>query len=95
MEKTSVNDLKLIYLCTFLSAAWKSPINLTQESHERVKRGLSEPAPEPKEKRIRTYPHLELIPDEINCIQLPDPDKVPRVMFSQIDNIDGLQRAVT
>lgn len=60
-----------------------------------MKRGLADPGPEPKAKRARTYPHLEVIPDEIQCNQLPVPDKVPRIMFSQIDNIEGLQRCVT
>lgn len=74
--------------------AWKSPINLTQESHERVKRSLSEPAPEPKPKRVRTHPPLEPIPDEIICTQLPESDQVPKIIFSQVDNLSGLQRAV-
>lgn len=81
---------------SFLSiAAWKAPINLTQESHERAKRCLSEPAAEPKPKKMRTSPPLEEIPEEITCNQLPDPEKIPRVMFSQVDNIEGLTRAVT
>lgn len=84
-----------ISFCILNLAAWKSPINLTQESHERVKRGLTEPGPEPQPKKVRTHPPLELIPDEIICNQLPDPDKVPRIIFSQIDNMDGLNRAVT
>lgn len=75
-------------------AAWKSPINLTQEFHERVKRSLSEPPQEPKPKKIRTYPPLEVIPEEIICNQLPEPDQAPRILFSQIDNVDGLTKAV-
>lgn len=78
-----------------LTAAWKSPINLTQESHERVKRLAAEPAIEQKAKKPRIHPPLEVIPDEISCKQLPEPDQVPRILFSQIDNVDGLTKAVT
>lgn len=78
----------------FFSAAWKSPINLTIESHERVKRSLSEPAAVPKPKKIRTLPPLEAIPDEIVCTNPPDADKIPRILLSQIDNSDGLKRAI-
>lgn len=79
----------------FILAAWKAPINLTQESHERAKRCLSEPTPEPKPKKIRTASPLEEIPEEIVCNEKPDPDRMPRIAFSQIDNIEGLTRAVT
>lgn len=77
-----------------VAAAWKSPINLTQESHERVKRQQSEPTDEPKSKKARTFPPLEEIPDEITCNDKPEPEKAPRIVFSQVDNIDGLTRAV-
>lgn len=80
-------------MCFFL-AAWKSPINLTIESHERVKRSLSEPAAVPKPKRVRSLPPLEGIPEEIVCTNLPDADKVPRILLSQIDNTEGLKRAI-
>ncbi|KAJ6636356.1 PAX-interacting protein 1, partial [Pseudolycoriella hygida] len=82
-------------LVPHLMTAWKSPINLTQESHERVKRHASEPPTEPKAKKPRTIPPLEEIPDEIQCNWKPDADKVPKVVFSQVDNIEGLKRAVT
>lgn len=74
--------------------AWKAPINLTQESHERLKRSQLDPTPQ-KTKKIRTIPFLETISDEINCIRQPEPNNIPIVMFSQIDNSDGLIRAVT
>ncbi len=76
------------------AAAWKSPINLTQESHERVKRHNSEPQSEPKAKKIRTIPPLEEIPDEVLCTEPPEADKVPKIIFSQVDNIEGLTKAV-
>jgi hypothetical protein len=44
---------------------------------------------------MRTIPFLETISDEINCIRQPEPNNIPVVMFSQIDNADGLTRAVT
>lgn len=47
-----------------------------------------------KIKKMRTIPLLELIPDEIFCIRQPDLNDVPIVMFSHVDNIEGLSRAV-
>ncbi|XP_059608090.1 PAX-interacting protein 1 [Phlebotomus argentipes] len=82
-------------LVPHLMTAWKSPINLTQESHEKVKRCLSEPQSAPKPKKIRTLPPLEPIPDEIVCTKTPEGDEVPKILFSQVDNLDGLTRAVT
>lgn len=74
--------------------AWKSPINLTQDSYERVKRLVAEPtANEPKPKKIRKYEPLEVLPDEIVCNEKPE--QVPRILFSQVDNLDGLKNAVT
>lgn len=73
--------------------AWKSPINLTQEAHERVKRSQLEPPPI-KAKRMRTIAFLETIPDEIICVRQPEPNNMPIVMFSQVDNIESLNRAV-
>jgi hypothetical protein len=67
---------------------------LTQESHERVKRSLSEPQKVQKEKKVRTREPLEPIPNEIVCTKQPEPDKVPCILFSSIDNVDGLNRAV-
>lgn len=77
-----------------LTDAWKAPINLTQESHERVKRAINEPPPVPV-KKARTVPPLEVIPDEIVSKKQPDADKIPIVLFSNVDNIGGLSRAVT
>lgn len=73
--------------------AWKSPINLTQDSYERVKRLIAEPAlNEPKPKRIRKHEPLEVLPEQIVCNEKPD--QVPRILFSQVDNLDGLKNAV-
>lgn len=72
--------------------AWKSPINLTQDSHERVKRLLAEPANEPKSKKIRLNEPLEILPEKIVCNEKPE--QVPRILFSQVDNTDGLKNAV-
>lgn len=82
-------------LVMHLMTAWKSPINLTPESHERVKRSLSEP-PQPAAtvKKLRTLPPLEPIPAEIICQRQPDADSIPNILFSQIDNTEGLTRAV-
>lgn len=92
--ESSHRCVNLILIFNF-SAAWKSPINLTQESHERVKRLLSEPPSESKPKKIRTYPPLEEIPNKIVCTEQPEPNQRPRILFSQVDNIDGLKYAVT
>ncbi|XP_037036633.1 PAX-interacting protein 1 isoform X2 [Bradysia coprophila] len=81
-------------LVPHLMTAWKSPINLTQESHERVKRHNSEPPAEPKVKKMRTIPPLEEIPDDIMCTEPLEADNAPKIIFSQVDNIDGLTRAV-
>lgn len=77
-----------------IADAWKAPINLTQEAHERVKRSQLDPPPV-KAKKMRTIPFLETIPDEIACVRQPEPNNVPIVMLSQVDNADGLARAVT
>uniref|UniRef100_A0A182JVI3 PAX-interacting protein 1 n=1 Tax=Anopheles christyi TaxID=43041 RepID=A0A182JVI3_9DIPT len=83
-------------LVMHLMTAWKSPINLTQESHERVKRTLSElPPPVSGAKKARTLPPMEAIPQEIVCQRQPAPDAIPHVLFSQVDNSDGLKHAVT
>ena len=47
-----------------------------------------------KVKKMRTIPLLEVIPDEIHCIRHPNLNEIPIVMFSHVDNIDGLTRAV-
>lgn len=67
---------------------------MTQESYERVKRQNAEPVSnEPKAKKIRKYEPLEILPDEIVCNEKPE--KVPRILFSQVDNLEGLKNAVT
>lgn len=59
-----------------------------------MKRLLAEPTSnEPKPKRIRKYEPLEILPDEIVCNEKPE--QVPRILFSQVDNLDGLKNAVT
>lgn len=50
--------------------------------------------PMKKVKKMRTIPLLEVIPDEIYCIRQPDSNEIPIVMFSHVDNIEGLTRAV-
>ena len=67
---------------------------MTQEAHERVKRSQLEPV-SVKAKRMRTIPPLETLPDEVVCVRPLDTDVVPVVMFSQVDNLDGLARTVT
>ncbi|KFB37609.1 AGAP001710-PA-like protein [Anopheles sinensis] len=82
-------------LVMHLMTAWKAPINLTQESHERVKRTLSElPPPASGIKRARTMPPMETIPAEIVCQRQPASDAIPCILFSQIDNTEGLTRAI-
>lgn len=73
---------------------WKQAISLTQESAERLKRCTSEPPHHPNKKQ-RTLPPLEAIPDEIICTKQPEPEKIPKVIFSNVDNVEGLTRAVT
>lgn len=77
----------------FLIDSWKAPINLTQEAHERLKRSQMEPVTK-KAKKMRTIPLLETIPDEIMCIRRPENHEIPTVMFSHVDNQEGLTRAV-
>lgn len=80
-------------ILNLFSDAWKSPINLTHELFERMKRLTAEPASnEPKPKKIRKYEPLEILPDEIVCNEKPE--QVPKILFSQVDNIDGLKNAV-
>lgn len=43
---------------------------------------------------MRTIAFLETIPDEIVCSRQPEPNNIPVVMLSQVDNVDGLNRAV-
>jgi hypothetical protein len=74
--------------------AWKAPINLTQEAHERLKRSQLEP-PAKRAKKMRTIPFLESLPNEIACMRPAEMNLSPVVvMFSHVDNIDGLMRAV-
>lgn len=82
------------YNFIFFVDPWKQAISLTQESAERLKRCATEPPPH-LNKKPRTLPPLELIPDEITCTKYPDQDKIPKVMFSNVDNLEGLSRAVT
>lgn len=71
---------------------------MTQESHERVKRGMAEASGvEPETKKPRIVQMLEQFPEEIVCIRRPIDvgEETPRVMFSQVQNHDGLLKAVT
>ncbi|XP_049318037.1 PAX-interacting protein 1-like [Bactrocera dorsalis] len=77
-----------------LMSAWKAPINLTQEAHERVKRSLAEPFPEQKAKRQKISPYQEEIPENIVCIEYPQNDKPPKVIFSQVADPESLKKAV-
>jgi hypothetical protein len=51
-----------------------------------------EPSPQ-KAKKMRTIPFLESFSEEIVCIRQPDANNIPVIMFSQVDNFDGLNRA--
>lgn len=88
-------------LIVFLVAAsWKAPINLNQESHERLKRCHSEPVPGPKPKRPAPQlppppPSSEIVPEMINVTKQKSVDTPLRVIFSQVENIEGLTKAVT
>lgn len=76
-----------------ISDAWKLPINLTNTMNERLKRFKIELASnEPKPKKIRKYEPLEILPEEIVCNEKPE--QVPRVLFSRVDNVEGLKNAV-
>jgi hypothetical protein len=50
--------------------------------------------PVKRAKKIRTLPLMESIPDEILCVRHPDVNDIPYVMFSHVDNVEGLSRAV-
>lgn len=77
----------------FFSAAWKAPINLTQEAHERVKRYLADPYYE-KAKRQKISPYHEEIPETIVCLEYPQTAKPPKVLFSQVSDPESLKKAV-
>ena len=81
---------------SIISASWKAPINLNQESHERLKRCHSEPVPGPKAKRAAPQlpPPVEVIPETFNVVKMAE-NGGPRVIFSQVENVEGLTRAVT
>lgn len=59
-----------------------------------MKRSQLDP-PQTKAKKMRTIAFLENFPDEIVCVRQPEPNNVPIVMLSQVDNDNGLARAVT
>lgn len=52
---------------------------------------------EPEAKKPRIMQMLEQFPDEIVCNRRPTDvgEETPRVMFSQVQNNDGLVKAVT
>jgi hypothetical protein len=50
--------------------------------------------PVKRAKKMRTIPFLESITDEIMCVRQPDANQIPIVMFSNVDNVEGLTRAV-
>lgn len=52
---------------------------------------------EPECKKPRIVQMLEQFPEEIVCNRRPTEhgEEAPRVMFSQVQNHDGLQKAVT
>lgn len=54
----------------------------------------NQPIGEPKAKRQCIRAPLEDITDEIVCNELPEQDKVPKIMFTQVENIDGLTKIV-
>lgn len=81
-----------MYYC-LLSAAWKAPINLTQEAHERVKRYLANPYVE-KSKRIKLTPYRDLLPKNIVCVEYPLAHKPPKVVFSQVLDVDSYKKVV-
>lgn len=79
----------------YFLAAWKAPINLTQEAHERVKRHFSDPyANEQKIKRQKLSIYQEQLPEQIVCIEYPQTTKPPKVIFSQVADAESLKKAV-
>ena len=95
MTFNCIYSLKIVpNLLLLIADAWKAPINLTPESHERVKRSLQEPQPPTNVKKMRTLPPMETIPNEVICNQMPDPENAPVIMLSQVDNNNGLNRAI-
>lgn len=89
-EFNQLADIKV----TFLLAAWKMPINITQESYDKVKQVGQGPNSIRKYKKPRLDgpllnkdPHL-LGLDEPIVVSNPDPpppDKQPRILFSGIN----------
>lgn len=83
-------------LVAHLLTAWKAPINLTQEAHERVKRHLSDPyGNEQKLKRQKMNAfQQEQLPEQIVCVEYPTTTKPPKVIFSQVADAEALKKAV-
>lgn len=93
MEVVSFNTF-IEYLHIFLPTdAWKAPINLSQEAHERVKRSLTEAGIEQRNKRLKMNHIREEIPENIICVEIPS-FKPPKVMFSNVMDLDGLKNVV-
>ncbi|KAI5634191.1 twin BRCT domain-containing protein [Phthorimaea operculella] len=68
-------------LVSHLMNAWKMPINITQESHERAKRAAAAITGAPKRKK----PRLDIAPvPTLQPVQTPPLHLAPRVLFSAV-----------
>lgn len=66
---------------------------MTQEAHERVKRYLADPFFE-KAKRQKISPYQENVPETIVCLEYPQTNKPPKVLFSQVCDVEALKKVV-
>lgn len=69
------------------------PINITQESHERVKRGAL-PTMSPRAKKPRLSQPSTSPQTPITCVERPDPAIAPKVMFSSFKDTEPYSNIV-
>lgn len=75
----------------FISAvAWKAPINISQESYERVKRSASPVVIQKKTKK----PKIETTDENDNISDDQPSNATHKILFSMIPNIKEMQKIV-
>ncbi|XP_025831025.1 PAX-interacting protein 1-like isoform X3 [Agrilus planipennis] len=83
-----VNEIILIYV---VLEAWKMPINISQESYERVKRCVSPVAMPKKTKKIKTETSND---ENENPESFGNPNATHKILFSGCQNSDELRKVV-
>lgn len=73
-----------------LLVAWKMPINISQESYERVKRSASPVLLPKKTKKLKT----EQTDENDNVNDVDDPNSTHRILFSMCVDLQNLQKIV-